>query len=71
METGEACLRGLREGLDMMLIGNNLKNQARHSSTYTDLLIKALDTDAVLISRTQLALEWIRERKARFARGKI
>lgn len=71
MGTSEACLRGLRGGLDMVLIGNNLKDQARHAGTYAEMLIRALKTDVVLISRAQQALKRIRERKSRFARGNV
>jgi len=69
MGTSEACLRGLRGGLDLVLIGNNLKDQARHAGTYAEMLVRALETDVVLISRAQKALKRIRERKSRFARG--
>ena len=69
MGTSEACLRGLRGGLDMVVIGNNLKDQAHHVGTFAEMLIRALNTDIVLISRAQQALKRIRERKSRFARG--
>ena len=70
MGTSEASLRGLRSGLDMVLMGNNLKDQSLHAETFAQMMLRALDTDVVLISRTKQALERVRERKSRFARRK-
>lgn len=69
MGTSGACLRGLRGGLDMVTIGNNLKDQAHHAGTFAEMLIRALNTGVELISHTQQALKRIRERKTRFTRG--
>ena len=70
MGTSEACLRGLRAGLDLLLIGNNLSDQARHAATFAMALDRATRNDPALIRRSDEALQRVRERKTRYGIGR-
>ena len=68
MPTPAACLQGLRAGLDLLLIGNNLLPEERESLALVQGLAGAVDADAGLQARGRAALGRVRALKALLAR---
>jgi beta-glucosidase-like glycosyl hydrolase len=63
-----ACREGLRAGLDLLLIGNNAKDEQAAMAPLAEALEAELRGDAALTGRHRQALARIAERKRRFAR---
>lgn len=68
LPTPAACRQGLRAGLDLLLIGNNLLPEERESLALVQGLAREVDADAGLQSLARAALERIRALKALLAR---
>lgn len=63
MTTGEACRRALRAGADLILIGNNMKDEQDDSARFARDLREACEADPV--SRANAEASLVRLRKAR------
>jgi beta-N-acetylhexosaminidase len=64
--TGEACRRGIAAGLDLLLIGNNLRDESAQAEGFADGLLHATRTDDALERQARQALARIRLRKREF-----
>lgn len=68
LPTSQACLQGLRAGLDLLLIGNNMLPEERESTALVEQLAQAIADDQALRNNAEASLERIRKRKALFER---
>jgi beta-N-acetylhexosaminidase len=62
--TGEACRRGIAAGLDLLLIGNNLLDEADQAPRFAQRLAQASGEDPALAQQAGAALARVRARKA-------
>lgn len=67
--TDEACLRGVRAGLDLLVIGNNLLGEAGQAPAFAEHLAAAAASDAALARQIEAALARVAARKAAFGGG--
>jgi beta-N-acetylhexosaminidase len=63
-DTGEACLRALKAGMDMLCIGNNLLDQEREMAGIADAIGHGLETGMLDRSALGQSIERVRQRKA-------
>lgn len=63
---GEAAIQGLRAGVDLILIGNNLLGEEKNLHEIMSRLQTEVDTDAELRGNVTRSLQRIEQRKARF-----
>jgi beta-N-acetylhexosaminidase len=63
LDTETACLEGLRAGLDLLLIGNNLLDEAGAAERFVRSVSAAAERDPPLARRLAQALARVRERK--------
>lgn len=68
-QTGPACSMGLRAGLDMLCIGNNLLPEDEMILSYADAICRQMRTDSFLAHQVRLACARVTEAKARFSRS--
>lgn len=64
MSTGDACLRALRAGADLIIIGNNMKDEQRQAADFARSLRSACDLDASLRAHAEASIERTRRLKA-------
>jgi len=64
--TGEACTAGLRAGLDMLCVGNNLMPEDEMVLSYAEAIRRQTRTDSFLADQVRLATARVAEAKARF-----
>ena len=64
--TGEACRRGIVAGLDLLLIGNNLRDESAQAGSFAEALAEAVTADAPLARHAEQALARVRRRKREF-----
>ncbi|SLM48926.1 conserved protein of unknown function [Nitrospira japonica] len=67
-QTGEACAVGLRAGLDMLCIGNNLMPEDELVLSYAKAICRQMRTDAFLADQVRLAVARVAKAKRRFNR---
>lgn len=63
--TANAILKGIAAGLDMLIVGNNLKDESAQAESFALRLQKALDDNPWLQSRAKDALFRVSQRKKR------
>ena len=66
LPTGPACVQGLRAGLDLLLIGNNLLPEEAQSFEYAALVASAVREDPSLHRRAEESVARVRAKKALF-----
>ena len=64
--TDEACRRGIAAGLDLLLIGNNLRDESAQAESFAESLAAAVAADASLARQAEQALARVRRRKREF-----
>jgi beta-N-acetylhexosaminidase len=64
--TREACLRGIAAGLDLLLLGNNMRDEAALAPACVEALADAAASDPLLAGRAQAALARVEARKRAF-----
>lgn len=64
--TGLACSMGLRAGLDMLCIGNNLMPEDEMVLSHAEAICREMRSDSFLAHQVRLACERVTEAKARF-----
>ena len=66
--TQDACRRGLRAGLDMLSIGNNLMSEDELALSHAEAISKLMTTEVALAKRISLACARVANTKAQFTR---
>ncbi|BFU96421.1 MAG: hypothetical protein NTNFB02_31430 [Nitrospira sp.] len=66
-QTGLACSMGLRAGLDMLCIGNNLLPEDEMVLSYAEAIGRQMKSDSFLAHQVRLACARVTEAKARFS----
>lgn len=64
MSTGEACRRALRAGADLILIGNNMKDEQEQAAQFARDLRDACESDPLLRAHAEASIERTRRLKA-------
>lgn len=64
MSTGEACRRALRAGADLLLIGNNMKDEQRQAADFARELLLACETDSSLRAHAESSIERMQKLKS-------
>ncbi len=64
--TGEACRRGIAAGLDLLLIGNNLRDESAQAESFAESLAVDVTADVALAQQAAQALARVRRRKREF-----
>ncbi|HMU53869.1 MAG TPA: glycoside hydrolase family 3 N-terminal domain-containing protein [Nitrospira sp.] len=67
--TGLACSMGVRAGLDMLCIGNNLMPEDEMVLSYAEALSRQTRNDALLADQVRLASARVAKAKAQFSRS--
>jgi len=67
--TGEACTVGLRAGLDMLCIGNNLMPEDEMVLSYAEAICRQTRTDSSFADQVRLAVARVAKAKAQFSRS--
>ncbi|HKI97949.1 MAG TPA: glycoside hydrolase family 3 N-terminal domain-containing protein [bacterium] len=67
--TAEACRQGIAAGLDLLLVGHNLRDESARTSALAEGLLAAAEADAHLAGRTEAALGRVQARKRAFGAG--
>lgn len=67
--TEEACVRGLAAGLDWLLIGNNLLDEAAQAPRFVEAVARAAAADPALAAKARAAVARVQARKAQFGRA--
>lgn len=63
MSTGEACVKAVRAGADLIIIGNNMKDEQEHAADFARNLRGACETDAMMQAHAEASIERIRKLK--------
>jgi beta-N-acetylhexosaminidase len=64
MSTGEACRRALRAGADLILIGNNMKDEQEEAAQFARDLLAACERDPASRAHAESAIERVRRLKS-------
>jgi beta-N-acetylhexosaminidase len=64
MSTGEACLRAIRAGADLIIIGNNMKDEQQQAAGFARDLIAACERDPIIVAHARASIERMRTLKA-------
>lgn len=64
MSTGEACLRALRAGADLIIIGNNMKDEQAQAAEFARSLRLACEADSSLRAHAEASIDRTRKLKS-------
>lgn len=64
MSTGEACLRALRAGADLIIIGNNMKDEQAQAAEFARSLRLACEADSSLRAHAEASVDRTRKLKS-------
>lgn len=64
MSTGEACPKAVRAGADLIIIGNNMKDEQAQAAQFARDLAAACETDATIRAHAEASIGRIRKLKA-------
>jgi beta-N-acetylhexosaminidase len=65
MSTGDACARAVRAGADLIIIGNNLKDEQKESESFARNLRLACEKDALMRSHAEASIQRMRKLKSK------
>jgi beta-N-acetylhexosaminidase len=65
MPTGDACVRAVRAGADLIIIGNNLKDEQKGSASFARNLRSACEKDALMRTHAEASIQRMRKLKSK------
>jgi beta-N-acetylhexosaminidase len=65
MSTGQACMKAVRAGADLIIIGNNMKDEQQHVAGFAHSLRSACEKDALMRAHAEASINRTRKLKSK------